>query len=158
MEADQGSVFGVDGKALNDAFLRIHLMMVRAAKDVKFHRLGLTPVLVALLAVKRQMMRLPLPRRALSSINGHHCTNYFLVAIKKNLLNNYTLIKIFKFRIKHFRIFSAMSATGNPSIPYPTYCYARYCFKFERALSHSSGGSGVDQLLFAGVGNGDALV
>ena len=31
-----------------------------------------------------------------------------------------------------------------------------YCFKFERALSYSSGGRGVDQLLV--VGNGNALV
>ena len=31
-----------------------------------------------------------------------------------------------------------------------------YCFKFERALSHSSGGRGVDQLLV--VGDDDALV
>ena len=32
---------------------------------------------------------------------------------------------------------------GTP--PHPTCFYARYCFKFERALSHSSGGRGVDQ-------------
>ena len=31
-----------------------------------------------------------------------------------------------------------------------------YCFKFERALSHSSEGRGVDQLLVAE--NGDALL
>ena len=43
---------------------------------------------------------------------------------------------------------------GTP--PYPTCCYTRYSFKFERALSHSSGGRGVDELLV--VGNDDALV
>ena len=43
---------------------------------------------------------------------------------------------------------------GTP--PYPTCCYARYCFKFERALPHSSGGRGVDELLV--VGNDDAFV
>ena len=43
---------------------------------------------------------------------------------------------------------------GTPS--YPTCCYARYCFNFERALSHSNGGRGVNELLF--VGNYDALV
>ena len=40
--------------------------------------------------------------------------------------------------------------------PSPTCCYARYCFKFECALSHIGGGRGLDQLLV--VGNGDALV
>ena len=39
---------------------------------------------------------------------------------------------------------------------YPTCCYARYCFKFRRALPHSSGGREVDQMLV--VGNGDAFV
>ena len=43
---------------------------------------------------------------------------------------------------------------GTP--PYPTCCYARYCFKFEHALPHSSGGRGVDELLV--VGNDDAIV
>ena len=40
--------------------------------------------------------------------------------------------------------------------PYPTCCYARYCFKFECALPHGSGGRGVDELLV--VGDDDALV
>ena len=35
-------------------------------------------------------------------------------------------------------------------------CIINYCFKFKRALSHSSGGRGVDQLLV--VGNGDERV
>ena len=43
---------------------------------------------------------------------------------------------------------------GTP--PYPTCCYARYCFKFERALPYSSGGRGVDELLV--VENDDVLV
>ena len=48
-----------------------------------------------------------------------------------------------------FGVFSATSARGTP--PYPTCCYARYCFKFERALPHSSDGRGVDKLHVVGI-------
>ena len=60
-------------------------------------------------------------------------------------------------RTVSFGVFSATSARGNLSTSYllPC-CQARYCFKFERALFHNSGGREVDQLLV--VGNGDAVV
>ena len=43
---------------------------------------------------------------------------------------------------------------GTP--PYPTCCYARYCFKFKRALLRGSAGREVDDLLV--VGNDVTLV